>query len=522
MMSLISVPEIRVSQCNSAPVRRDGHFVLYWMTAYRRACWNFALDRAVEWAEKLCKPLVVLEALRCDYRWASDRIHSFILDGMAENACQFQGTGVLYYPFVEYEPSGGKGLLRAMAEYASVVMTDDFPCFFLPNMVAAAAERIPIRMEAVDSNGLLPLRASNQVFSTAYAFRRFLQKTLPLHLTDFPKANPLESASIPTANKVPREITAQWPPISASLLNGDRGFLAKMPIDHSVSRVAARGGTTAAQALLNEFVECKLEHYLDERNEPDRNATSGLSPYLHFGHISTHQVFFEIARSEGWSPDHLGWRATGGRTGWWGVSQAAEAFLDQLVTWRELGFNFCCQRKDYDKFSSLPEWALMTLGQHTRDPRSHIYTLDEFERAVTHDPLWNAAQTQLVREGSIHNYLRMLWGKKILEWTPSPAKALEIMIELNNKYALDGRDPNSYSGIFWCLGRYDRPWGPERRVFGTVRYMSSTRTAKKLDIEEYLRRYAPNSTEPKKPKGSNDRIGRQYFESGSKRTREVQ
>ena len=491
-MSLISVPQIRIRQCNSAAVRQDGRFVLYWMVAFRRATWNFALDRAVEWAERLGKPLVVLEALRCDYAWASDRMHSFILDGMAENACRFEATGVLHYPFVEVEPNAGKGLLRAIALHASVVVTDDFPCFFVPHMIAAAAPQVPVRMEAVDSNGLLPLRASDQVFSTAYSFRRFLQKNLPIHLMDFPKPNALASATIPAAKGVSREIAAKWPRMSAPLLNGDRSFLARMRINHSVPRAALHGGTSAAQSLLKEFVENKLESYLEERNEPDRNVASGLSPYLHFGHISTHQIFSEIAQNEGWSPEHLALRATGTRTGWWGISRAAEAFLDQLITWRELGFNFCSRRTDYDQFNSLPEWARKTLREHARDERAHLYSLEEFERAATHNPLWNAAQTQLLQEGTMHNYLRMLWGKKILEWTSSPAQALEIMVELNNKYALDGRDPNSYSGIFWCLGRYDRPWGPERPIFGTVRYMSSTNTARKLGVEEYLRKYTPN------------------------------
>jgi deoxyribodipyrimidine photo-lyase len=491
-MSLIPVPEIRIRSCNSAPVRQDGQFVLYWMIAFRRVTWNFALDRAVEWAEKLRKPIVVLEALRCDYRWASDRMHNFLLDGLAENACRFEGTGILHYPFVEFEPKAGKGLLRAMAAHACVLVTDDFPCFFLPNMVAAAAEQVVVRMEAVDSNGLLPLRASDQAFSTAYAFRRFLQKNLPVHLMQIPNSNAMANATIPAAKEIPREIAARWPKTSAKLLNSDRGFLAKIPINHDVSPVAACGGSTAAQKRLREFFRNKLNAYQEDRNEPRRDSTSGLSPYLHFGHISAHQIFSEVTAHEGWSADHLALHATGSRDGWWGASKAAEAFLDQLITWRELGFNFCRQRKDYDKFSSLPEWALKTLGQHARDERSHIYTLVEFERAATHDPLWNAAQTQLVREGRIHNYLRMLWGKKILEWTPSPVEALEVMMELNNKYALDGRDPNSYSGICWCLGRYDHPWGPERPVFGTVRYMSSTNTVKKLDVEEYLRKYAPN------------------------------
>jgi deoxyribodipyrimidine photo-lyase len=159
------------------------------------------------------------------------------------------------------------------------------------------------------------------------------------------------------------------------------------------------------------------------------------------------------------------------------------------VTWRELGYNMCRQREDYDRYESLPEWATRTLQDHTKDVRQHVYSLAQFEGATTHDELWNAAQRQLRRDGTIHNYLRMLWGKKILHWSDSPRDALDIMIELNNKYALDGRNPNSYSGIFWVLGRYDRPWGPERRVFGKVRYMSSRNTTRKLKTATYLERY---------------------------------
>ncbi len=417
----MSVPDIRIRSCNTAPVCQDGQLVLYWMIASRRASWNFALDRAVEWAEKLHKPLVILEALQSDYPWASDRMHSFLLDGMAENARRFEGTGVLHYPFVEPEPHAGRGLLRAMAAHACVVITDDFPCFFLPRMVAAIARQLPVRMEAVDSNGLLPLRASENAFTTAYSFRRFLQKRLPLHLMEYPKANALADATIPSVRGIPREIAAKWPKASAKVLKSDRRVMSQLPINHNVAPVSARGGTTVAQALLKEFVRNRLQGYLEGRNEPGRNVTSELSPYLHFGQISAHHIFSEIATQEGWSIDHLGLRATGSRTGWWGVGAAAEAFLDQLVTWRELGFNFCSQRKDYDRFESLPGWAQKTLRQHGHDKRPRIYTLAEFERADTHDLLWNAAQRQLVREGRIHNYLRMLWGKKILEWTPSPA-----------------------------------------------------------------------------------------------------
>ena len=179
------------------PVRQEGDFVLYWMIASRRTTWNFALDRAVEWAEKLRKPLVILEALRCGYPWASDRMHRFVIDGMGENACRFEGTDVLYYPYLELAPNAGKGLLAALASRACIVVTDDFPCFFLPRMVASAARQVAVLMEVVDSNGLLPLRQAEEAFPTAYAFRRFLQRELPRHLICFPKANALLNAKLP-------------------------------------------------------------------------------------------------------------------------------------------------------------------------------------------------------------------------------------------------------------------------------------------------------------------------------------
>jgi deoxyribodipyrimidine photo-lyase len=193
---------------------------------------------------------------------------------------------------------------------------------------------------------------------------------------------------------------------------------------------------------------------------------------------------------ENWSPDKLADNAKGSRQGWWGMSEPAESFLDELITWRELGYNFCWQRDDYDQYESLPDWARKTLEEHTSDERPHVYSLEEFETAQTHDELWNAAQTQLVSEGRMHNYLRMLWGKKILHWSASPREALRIMIQLNNKYAIDGRNPNSYSGIFWVLGRYDRAWGPERSIFGKIRYMTSENTARKFKVKNYILKYS--------------------------------
>jgi deoxyribodipyrimidine photo-lyase len=179
------------------------------------------------------------------------------------------------------------------------------------------------------------------------------------------------------------------------------------------------------------------------------------------------------------------------REGWWGLPAASEAFLDELVTWRELGYVFCHHTPHYDRFEALPAWAQKTLTDRATDPRPEHYTRGEMERAETADPVWNAAQRQLLADGRIHNYLRMLWGKKILEWSPSPRAALATLFELNNKYAVDGRDPNSVSGILWTLGLFDRPWGPKRPIFGTIRYMSSAATIRKLKLKQYLAKWGP-------------------------------
>ncbi|MBI4775613.1 MAG: deoxyribodipyrimidine photolyase [Deltaproteobacteria bacterium] len=484
-------PELRLQVLNRAPIQYQGDYVLYWMIACRRMRWNFSLQRAVDWALELSKPLVILEALRIGYPWAGDRLHRFIIDGMAVSARRLEDAAVLYYPYVEPRADAGKGLLKRLARHACVVVTDDFPAFFLPRMVHRAARSLPVRLETVDSNGLLPMRAADRVFPTAHGFRRFLQAHLPKYLQAFPKPDPLENVNLPRPADLPEGIRKTWPMASEALLKDEPGALSGLDIDHSVAPSDLRGGSDPAEEMLDLFIRRKLNRYAEGRNHPDEDVTSGLSPYLHFGHISAHEVFQAVMDREGWYMDLLGATPTGQKTGWWGVSPDAEAFLDQLVTWRELGFNRCVLSRDYDRYESLPDWALKTLNEHKQDHRDYVYTQEAFERAETHDPLWNAAQTQLLRQGVIHNYLRMLWGKKILEWSPTPRRALNIMIELNNKYALDGRDPNSYSGIFWVFGRYDRPWGPERPIFGKIRYMSSKSTAQKLRLEDYLYRFSP-------------------------------
>lgn len=474
--------------CHDVPPRRSGEYVLYWMIAFRRSGWNFSLDRAADWAAQLGKPLLIFEAVRCNYRWASDRLHQFIIDGMAANAAEFAGRAA-YYPYVEPARGAGEGLLAALAARACVVVTDDFPSFFLPGMIERVARQMPCRFEAIDSNGLLPMRACETVQPSAYAFRRFLQKNLPPYLGAMPHEDALAVHTLPQLDGPPADIEKRWPAADTTLLRGDHAALAALPIDHAVRPTRQRGGSLAGREVLREFLTNRLSAYAEQRNALDVEGASGLSPWLHFGHVSAHEVFTSIARQEEWSPRKLSTSTKGTREGWWNMSKSAESFLDEFVTWRELGFNMCSQRGDYARFESLPQWAQDTLDKHARDKRKWTYSLEQFERSQTHDPLWNAAQRQLVGEGRIHNYLRMLWGKKIVEWTPSPQAALDVMIELNNKYALDGRNPNSYTGIFWVFGRYDRPWGPERPIFGTIRYMSSENTARKMSVKGYLARW---------------------------------
>jgi deoxyribodipyrimidine photo-lyase len=480
----MAVPTERIRAVNGAPVRPGGEHVLYWMIANRRTRWNWALQRAVELCRELARPLVVLEALRCGYPFASDRLHAFVLRGMADNARRLEGRA-LHHAYVERAAGEGKGLLEALAARACAVVTDDFPTFFLPRMVEAAGRRLPVRLEAVDASGVVPFRLPGSDFPTAFAFRRWLQREMPRWLGRRPAADPIARARLPRSPALPREIARRWPAADPEALARPEALAASLPVDHRVPP-AGEGGPVAAERRLAAFLSDGLDRYAEERNDPDSAATSGLSPWLHFGHLSSQEVVSAVLDREGWDPDRPRPRAAGRREGWWGLSATAEAFLDQIVTWRELGFVTCAHRPDHREYGSLPAWARATLEKHAGDPRPVAYAHEDLAAARTHDLIWNAAQRQLLRDGAIHNYVRMLWGKKVLEWTRSPREALDVLLDLNDRYALDGRDPNSCSGIFWCLGRYDRPWGPERPIFGTIRYMSSANTARKVRLRRWL------------------------------------
>jgi deoxyribodipyrimidine photo-lyase len=474
---------MRLVPRNDHPVHPDRDYVLYWMIAARRTRSSFALDHALARARELGRPLLVLEPLRIGYRWASRRLHRFVVDGMVDQRGRFAEAGVAYLPYVERSEGEGRGLLAALAARACVVVTDEYPAFFLPAMVDAAAARIPARLESVDGNGLLPLRTTSKAYPTAATFRRHLQKTLPDHLSTAPTPDPLVGYDLGRAT-IPADIERRWP--SAADLLDDPSGLDRLPIG-DLAPAPLRGGSAEGERVLDTFLDRGLDKYADH-NHPDEESTSGLSPYLHFGAVSVHDVVRRVLERESWSPDRLG-RPTGSRERWWGLSAPAEQFVDEVVTWRELGYGFCFHEPRFDRYDTLPGWARATLAAHAGDPRPHRYDLDALAAAATGDRIWNAAQRQLVGEGRIHGYLRMVWGKRVLEWSATPEQAWEALIELNNRYAVDGRDPNSYSGIAWTLGRFDRPWGPERPIFGVVRYMSSDNTWKKLSMTRWFAKW---------------------------------
>jgi deoxyribodipyrimidine photo-lyase len=372
------------------------------------------------------------------------------------------------------------------------MVTDDVPGD-PARAVEALGPALDVRLEAVDAATVLPFRLSGREFPTAFLLRRQLQRHLPPWLARRPSADPLGRARLHPAPRLPGSFTRQWPAAPASDLAAPARLLATLPIDHAVAP-ASSGGSAAAERRLAAFLSGPIDRYATDRDEPDLDGTSALSPWLHHGHLAAEEVVAALLDREAWTPGRLAGKARGARAGWWGLSPSTEAFLDQVITWRELGFGWAAFRADYRALSSLPAWAQATLARHATDPRPHRYTRRRLEQADTHDPLWNAAQRQLVEAGTIHNRLRMLWGKKILEWSRDAAEALDTLLALNDRWALDGRDPNSASGLLWCLGRHDRAWGPERPIFGTVRYMSSENAARRHQLDSYLSRFGPRQS----------------------------
>jgi len=474
----------RVRRVNARPESAGGDYVIYWMQAARRLDHNHALDHALAESGRLGKPVVVYEGLRLDYPWASLRLHRFILEGMQANAQAAEALGLDYWPWVERRPGEGRGLLAGLAARAALVVTDDFPCFIVPGQTEALAARVEVAVVAVDTGSVVPLSRLGATVSAAAHLRPRIHRA-------FAEAWEHRAAARP---RVPATATRTLaPPFEPAPLADLDALIETLPVDRSVPPVAATpGGGLAARRGLADFVAQRLRGVAEGRSHPAAPTLahqSGLSPYLHFGHIAIEEVVERVLMSTGeWSPAVLNAHAVGRRENFFCRDADVNSFLDEALTWRDLGLHWHrARRADTASLeTALPAWARATLGAHAADRRAYTYTRAEWEAGATHDPLWNAAQRELVATGTIHNYLRMLWGKKVIEWSRTPEEAYATLVHLNNKYALDGRDPNSYTGILWCFGLFDRPWAPERKVLGTVRYMSSENTAKKFKLGPYL------------------------------------
>jgi deoxyribodipyrimidine photo-lyase len=501
----------RVRHCNDHTTPARGQYVLYWMTMYRRLQHNHALDYALHMARSLGVPLVIFEAVKLNYPWASARFHQFLLEGMADNHAAAAKLRATYWPCVETTEHPTHGLVRKLCEKARLLVTDDYPQFIIPAQIHAVATRVTIPVHAVDGNSFIPLALLGKTVGAAAHLRPRMHKL-------FTHAWENQASPAPDFDGVALKADAPFlvwqPPADVA------AFVAELPIDQSVNAVnGARGGASSGRKLLKQFLAKKLSRYDAERNQPDdpkANSASGLSAHLHYGHLSIQEVIRDTLGPD-WSPNELNLK-TRNKDDFFCRDANVNGFLDEAITWRDVGFQWHFTRmaehralqgtvstvkpgsQSHYNFSSndyaplpnagtlagvLPPWALATLVKHQSDQREYEYSFDDFEQAATHDKLWNAAQVELRHTGRIHNYLRMLWGKKVLEWSATPEDAYRTLETLNNKYALDGRDPNSYTGILWCFGLFDRPWPPERAVFGNVRFMSSVNTAKKFDLDGY-------------------------------------
>lgn len=485
-----NVNSLRKFQRNDKPVNEKGSYVLYWMSINRRLEYNYALELAVGYANKLGKPLLIYEGLSCGIPWACDRFHQFLLEGMHETHTWCKEQGISYYSYLETRIGDGAGLVESLAADACVVIADEYPVYIIKPYNRLMARKVEVAYITVDSNGIIPMKLTDKAPYSAYIFRKTMQKHFLACYQQGPAPSPLDNLENKQKVVLSKDFLKRWPD-AAPHYEDIPSAVAKLPIDHSVVALPISGTRRFALEQMKSFINQRLNSYADKRNEPDENAASGLSPWLHYGKISAYEVTQAAFRKQpdDWSLDSITFNK-GQRDGFFNGNPNVESFLDELITWREVGFHFCHHVHNYDKYTSLPDWALQTLEEHSMDERTHVYSFEQLEGAQTHDPVWNAAQTQLVRDGIIHNYLRMLWGKKVLEWSPDPQTALEYLIELNNKYAIDGRDPNSYSGIFWIFGRFDRAWGPERPVYGKVRYMTSQSTAKKINLKNYLQQFS--------------------------------
>lgn len=446
---------IRVRKLNEAPVRQGARYVLYWAQMNRRVEANHALEYALELANELKLPVLFYEGLTYSYPFANDRLHTFILEGVPDTQKALAGRGIGYHFYLQRSKADRADELYRLAADAAAVIADDYPTFVARQFNERVPAKIGVAYYAVDSSCVVPMACMVKREYAAYTIRPKIKKLLPEYL--------VPCAPVKAARKWTGE-TDGTPVASDTIAR----LVAQCDIDHSVkASLSYRGGAKAAAKHLDHFLEQRLRRYARDRNEPSKHATSGMSPYLHFGHINSLTVALnarDYAREH-----HL----------------IADEFLEELIVRRELAFNHARFSDDPGSMSTLPDWARKTLAKHAADPRPALYTREQFETGATYDELWNATQKELLLCGKIHGYYRMYWGKKIVEWSATPEQAAETMIYLHDRYSLDGRDPNTYTNILWCLGLHDRPWG-ERPIFGMVRYMSLDGMKRKTDVAAYI------------------------------------
>ncbi len=436
----------RITKTGAGKPHPRARYVLYWCRVNRRVESNHALVFAIGLANDLGLPVLVHESLPCNAPHDSRRTHQFILEGVPEFARGLAALGIGYAFHLQRRRKDPENMLAALAPAAAAIVTDDYP-----RLAPGPADY------AVDSSCIVPMNCLPAREYAAYTIRPKIRKLLPKFLV------PVETAA-------PARPYRDAPPDFHVRVTAENAaaLAAGCDVDGAVpSSRAFRGGRRMAGRHLERFLTERLRRYARDKNQPAAHATSELSPYLHSGHLSSLEVALAAHRH---AEEHR---------------LIADEFLDELIVRRELAFNFARHAPAVDSLDALPEWARETLRAHARDRRDPVYGRAELENAATHDDLWNAAQKELLLRGKIHGYYRMYWGKKILEWSASPAEALAGMIYLNDLYALDGRDANTYANLLWCLGLHDRPW-PERPIFGKIRSMSRDGMERKTATRAYL------------------------------------
>lgn len=441
----------------------NGDFVLYWMHNAVRAHENPALDVALLAAEELGTSVLVYHAISEQYPFASDRLHAFMLQGARDVQWEFAQRGIPYVFHLEREGQRGPHL-RTLAERAALVVTEDVPVEPICGWVDRLTETTTTPVWAVDSSCVVPMQLVGKAYTRAFAFRDATAAMYdermgfePSRITD------------PSDWRVPNDLPFEPLDLATSDF---ADLIGDCRIDHAVGPVPHTcGGSEAGYDRWNAFKASGLRAYAKNRNNALLGGVSRMSAYLHYGMVSP----FRLAREA----------MQVGRNG-------AEKYLEELLIWRELAWVFCFYQRDHEAFSALPKWAVETLADHEEDARSRLFDWETLARGKTGDRLWDAAQMSLLMHGELHNNVRMTWGKAIINWTQDAGSALAMMIDLNHRYALDGRDPASYGGLLWCLGQFDRPFNPEQLIFGTVRPRPTREHAKRLDPARYLR----NTTRP--------------------------